>query len=294
MKAKKTLRRALSLALALVMVISLVPAMNTKAATTKKSLTLYVGEAIYYTDYGKVKSVSSSSKSVVSVAKDKKNNTHANITPKKAGKATVTIKTVYGTHKLTITVKKLNFKVSMKDLGNGNILVSVKNNTSQIFDSVKVAYSLVDMYGNEVARDYITVSALIPDLVSYGTISYSRSTFTPDIESCAAKVVYADRSINYKYTNRGSKVSKKVTSENDQSSYLEVNVTLKNTISDNVSGYCYLQVYDCDNNLIGIEKRSVYLRGNSIETYKFTLFKSNYPAFDHYTISNRLYSYVRK
>ena len=62
---KKLGKKLMTLVVALAMIATVIPVVNAEAATTKK-MTLYVGEAVYFTDYGKVSSVTSSKKSVVS------------------------------------------------------------------------------------------------------------------------------------------------------------------------------------------------------------------------------------
>lgn len=76
---KKWMKKLLTLCLALTMVVSVIAPVTAEAKTRTKSITLYKGEAIYVTDYSKVKSASSSKKSVVKVEKDKKDNTHTNV-----------------------------------------------------------------------------------------------------------------------------------------------------------------------------------------------------------------------
>lgn len=293
-KKSLVLKRAMSLVLALVMVLTLIPPMTSQAATKKKNITLYVNEGIYYTDYSKVKSVKSSNKSIVSVKKNKENQNQALLTPKKPGKATVTVKTAYGTHKLTITVKKLAFKVSMKDLGNGSILLSVKNNTKQIFDNVVVNYSLYDISGNEVERNSVKVYSSMPDKTSYATITYNKNSYTLHPEIGGAAVVYGDRSINHSYANRCSSVSVKVTNEEPSNYSLDVTATIKNNYKDTVTGTVYLLLYDSFDNLIGAERYYAYLRANSIESHAFHIYSSTYPDYDHYKIVTRFYSQKRK
>lgn len=154
---KKMMKRLVSFVVALAMIATVIPVVNAEAATTKK-MTLYVGEAVYFTDYGKVSSVTSSKKSVVSAAKDKENNTHANLKAKKAGTSTVTVKTKYGTTKIKVTVKKLAFDVKLTQLSEGSVLVSVKNNTKQAFDYANVTYTLKGADGEILEKDKKLIS----------------------------------------------------------------------------------------------------------------------------------------
>ena len=48
---KQTMKRLVTFCLAVAMMLSLFPAMTAKAATKTENLTLYVGEAIYVTNY---------------------------------------------------------------------------------------------------------------------------------------------------------------------------------------------------------------------------------------------------
>ncbi|MCR4956375.1 MAG: hypothetical protein K6A30_06800 [Lachnospiraceae bacterium] len=292
MKKTNTLKRVAALVLALVMVFSMVPAMPSKAASTR-SVTLYVGEAIYYTNYNKVRSTKSSKKSVASVSKDSSNNTHANIRAKKAGKATLTIRTTAGTQKIKVTVKKLNVTASLKDLGNGYVMITVKNHTKQIFESLTVGYALTDTSGNIVLKDTVNVYNVLPGKTSYTKVYYNQRAYSLNINTSAAVVghsTYGSRSINYKYTNRSSKVKASVTDRTSDSSSISFNVTTKNKTSASVSGSNYILLYDASNNVIGVENRSFYLRSHATDTTKITIYTSTYKNYDHYKILTRAYS----
>ena len=54
---KQTMKRLVTFCLAVAMMLSLFPAMTAKAATKTENLTLYVGEAIYVTNYYDVISI---------------------------------------------------------------------------------------------------------------------------------------------------------------------------------------------------------------------------------------------
>ena len=85
---KKFMKQLMASAFVCAMIIALLPAI-VQAKTTKKSITLYKGEAIYYTDYTTVKSVKSSNAKVAKASKDKSADYKTNIVAKKAGKTTV-------------------------------------------------------------------------------------------------------------------------------------------------------------------------------------------------------------
>lgn len=289
-KRKLLATRVCSFVLALLMVLTLVPAKQAQAATKKKNLTLYVGESIYYTDYYKVKKVSTSKKSIVSVSKDKQYNYRTNMTAKKPGKATVTIKTTRGTHKLNITVKKFDLSVSMKDMGHGYILVSVKNNTKQIFDSAYIAYSIVDLTGAEVALDSVRVNSLLPGKTSYATISYNQYSYTPDMTNSKAKAYAPDRYPNHSYTVRSSKIETNISNEILDSSSISFNLTYKNRSTSSIRGNVFVLFYDKNDNVIGLQTRSLYLNAGAADTSKITGYLNLMDGYDHYKIITRAYS----
>ncbi len=295
-KRKGYTKRLCALALALLMVISLIPAMPTQAAKTKtKKVTMYVGEAFYYTNYSKVKKISCSKKSVVSAKKDSKNPSHTDLVAKKAGSAKVTIKTQYGTMKLNVTVKKFSMSVSMKDCGKGTILVSVKNNTKQIFDSATVAYSIADVNGTEVLRDTVRVRSLLPGKVSYTTISYNQYSVTPCIEHSIAKVGLPNRNPNYSYSNISSKVKLTETNFKEDTSSLSFTLTMKNNSSKTANGQIFILLYDEFDNVIGMAvPRSVYLTGKSVNSTTVNIYFNLVNGYDHYKILTRTYSSVYK
>ena len=97
---KQTMKKLVTFCLAVVMIITLLPAVPTKAATKTENLTLYVGEAIYVTNYYDVTKVTSSNKKVATVS------SKGAVKGIKAGKAVITVSANGVSKKVTITVKK--------------------------------------------------------------------------------------------------------------------------------------------------------------------------------------------
>lgn len=293
MNAKKPMklffRRIAATMLALAMVISLLPAAPVQAATQTKSMTMYVGEAFSYTDYSTVKSTSSSKKSVVSVKKDSSNPKYAIFTAKKAGNATLTIKTKNGTTKIKVTVKKLDMTVTMKDLGNGYIYVSVKNNTKQVFEDVTVNYSLADADGNEVKADDVRIYTLLPGKTSYNTISYNNYSYSVDVANSKAVVSEVDRSPSRSYKDVSSKIKATVSDESGDDSVV-VSITTKNNYSDYASGNNFILIYNAEDQVIGCTSRSFYLKSKASDTTSVTLYLNLYPGYDHYKVITRGYN----
>ncbi|SFQ47129.1 hypothetical protein SAMN02910358_02320 [Lachnospiraceae bacterium XBB1006] len=289
MKTCNVTKRIAAAFLAIVMVITLIPATPANAAS-KKKLTMFVGESFYVTNYTKVKSVKTSKKSVVKVKKDRSANYKAILIAKKAGKATVTVRTQRGTMKYAVTVKKLNFKVSAKNLGNGNVLLTVTNKTKQIFDSVKVRYTVKDSNGNVIARESVNVYSLIP-----GKASYAKAYFTlgsgVTVSSCTGGVISVERYPNRAYKNRSSKVNVKAINEQNNGSEVSFQINAVNNSSARVSGNAFILVEDAANNIIDVMSYSIYLQEHAVDSsITKRIYKNLCPDYDHYKIVVRAYS----
>jgi hypothetical protein len=214
-----------------------------------------------------IKSVSSNKKSVAPAAKDKTSTYKAQITAKKAGKATVTIKTTGGTVKYNVTVKKLDVTADFTDIGNGYLLIKAKNNTKQTFTTVELKYTLKDASGEVMEETTTPVYDVVAGKTVYKKISYNQSTFTPDLSQCSVKAVSDYRSTNAKYTNASSKVTTTVTDERDVTGRsIKFTIKHKNTLKQTVSGNVYILVYDADGNLVDENSRSFYLKSKATDT----------------------------
>lgn len=279
---KKWMKKLLTLCLALTMVVSVIAPVTAEAKTRTKSITLYKGEAIYVTDYSKVKSASSSKKSVVKVAKDKKDNTHTNVYALKAGKSTVTVKTKYGTTKYVITVKNTNFTVELKDMGSGNVLLCVKNNTKQTFDEIAITYSLKDEAGNVFDKDTVTIYDSVPGKWNYKIIYYSSYTYSADVAQSSGKVVALSHNPLRKYTNQSSKV--KVSSKEDGDKLV---LKTSNKSKSDVSGYNYILFYDESGRIIDMKSDLIYLKAGAMNSSSVSL---PYEGYDHYEVQTAAYS----
>lgn len=245
----------------------------------------WCGEAIYFTDYSKVKSVSSSKKSIVKVEKDKERNTHANLYAKKTGKSVVTIKTGSGTTKYNVTVKKLDVSVKMSDMGGGNILLTVKNNTKQTFDDVTIEYTLKDPDGNVFDKEQVNVYDVVAGKTVYKSIYYSAYTYSVDIEQSSGKAVSASHNPSKKYKNQSSNISVSDKIDGDK-----LILTTKNKAKNvNVSGCNYILFYDASGKVIDLMTSSLYLKAGEVDTSSKSLYGVEY---DHYVIKSVGYSYT--
>ena len=285
----KIMKKLLCACLALAMLITIIPPVTAEAAT--KSLVLYKGEELQYTNYYTVKSVSSSKKSVISISKDKKKDYYANIKAKKTGKSTITIKTKYNTTKYNVTVKKMNFKVTYKQLASDKVLMCVKNNMKSTFEDVKFTYTLRDASGAVVQKKEIIVSDILPGKTSYTTIS----TYGTEVDAsqCSAKFAQSSREPLTKYASLNSKVKSSVKEKNGDG-YIEFSVKLKNNSKSSARGSVFMLLYDSDNNIIGLKNFTVYgLDAGNVKTEQIRVYNSSYSEFasyNHYKIIPALYS----
>jgi hypothetical protein len=272
-----------SMCLAFVMAFVLLQPLSVQAATKSKSLTLYKGEEIYVSNYSTVKSVSSSKKSVATVAKDKQYDTHANITAKNTGKSTVTVKTKSGTVKYNVTVKKLDIKGTLTDMGDGNLLLAVKNNTKQTFTAITVTYTLKDESGEIIKKDTKTISDVVAEKTAYSTVSYDARSYSIDLSQCSVKAENDSRSLSATYKNASSKVTTTIERE-DASGTLKLSIKSKNTLKDNaVSGYNYIRIYDENGDLVYLIASSLYLKGGAVDTVTRSAYFSSDTDTSQYT-----------
>lgn len=284
----KTLcKRLLALTLSLIMIGTLVPAIDVAAASTKK-VTLFKGEVLQVTDFSDVKSVSSSKKSVASVKKDSKQSYYANITAKKAGTATVKIKTKRSTITYKITVKNLSFSYSFKKMGNDYILLTMKNKTSTTFDSITVRYTLKDNSGNVVEVKDAFIDDFLGKKTAYKSIIVSDAS-SISLDSCSVKLISDSRSLSAKYKDESKNIS--YTDTFDPATG-KLKLAIKNQSSNTCQGVVDILFYDSDNNLLGHSSRSYYLKSKNKDTLEITLYGGYQVTVDHYELKVRGYSKI--
>ena len=226
---KITKKSLLSLVMALAIILSVcVVSVPAEAASKKtKKVTLFVGEQLtVYPIGGSLKKVKSTKKKVCAV---KKKSGNALLTAKKAGKATVNIKTTGGSFKYIVTVKKNPFKIYYQPMENG-LLVSVKNTSSTFFRGVDVVATLCDKNGNPLNQKSAYVSYLGKGQTGYDSI-YSYDT-SVDLSKTKFKISRWSRDLDYKSTNYSSKVNVK----NIQGTSSSGNKEIKFSANCNYSG----------------------------------------------------------
>ncbi len=290
------MRRVVSICLTLAMALTVLAAVPAQAAT-KKSITLYKGEGIYYTDYTAVKSVKSSNSKVVTAKKDKSADYKTNLLAKKAGKSTVSIRTKSGSHKVTVTVKNAKFTPEILSCNAGGyVLISVKNNNKDTFDKVAIKYTIKSSDGSVIAEKEDTVSYLLAGKTAYTSVYVGSSNLeNVSLAQSTVKVTdYARTWIGYTYKDVSAKVkcTAEVTEETDSS--LSYNIKEKNTTKENVSGKLYTMIYDADNHLIGVESSSLYLNKQETKTLTYGyISKRYYPNYDHMKLVVHAYAVER-
>lgn len=282
----KTWKKVVSVCLMLALVVSLVPVTKTEAKNKTTKDTLLVGEKVTYSIYGgKIKSVSTSKKSVATV---KKSGYKVMVTAKKKGSASIKIKTTNGTLTYKLTVKKNSFSYSMKKMTDGGILVTIKNNSGVYMDSAKFQYTLKNADGAVVESDTVSVYYMIPGKLAYAQIYYNKYSFDPDVSRCTLAMVdhYRNLTSSYKYTNRTSSIKYSLNEAGSNKT-----ITFSNTSKVTISGKADIFYKDAAGNVIDYDSASLYLSAKGVYT------KNLYPPTGGYAsiqIIPRAYSMTRK
>lgn len=292
-KIKCNTKRLAAFCLAVAMVITMLPATVAEAATN--SMTMYVGEALSFTTYSKVSKVTSSKSKIVKAAKNKENDIYADLTAKKVGKSTVTVKAKNGTSKLNITVKKLDMPVGIVSIAGGYVTFAIRNKTAQTFDKIQFKYTLKNAAGEIIKQDTELVHDVIAKKTAYESVYIGKEQAELlDLASCAAKVTGIAHDPRYIYKNVSSKVTATVKDEKEEANSIEFSVTVKNTTNQTVNGYYYVMIYDAADKLIGVDKRSIYLSKKATNTSTTNyISKYSYPTYDHYKIDVQAFYSVR-
>lgn len=246
MMKKKTLKTVLAM-LVMVMAFSFA-GITAEAATKTKKMTLYVGEKFTYSyvGMGTIKSVKSNKSSVV--AAKKKSGKYNEMTAKKKGSATVTVKGTKGTYKYKITVKsKPSFNVKLEPRSDGYVTVKVNNKSTVYCDNIKVYLSFKNAAGQEVTTETAYLFYLgakksgADEVYPYPNkgIDYSKTTY---------KIVY-DRDPDKTYSDYTKKVKFSTSKKNGK-------VTVKTSITYKKKNYVYagwtLYFYDAKGNVVSV------------------------------------------
>lgn len=247
-----------------VMVMTICITGFTSEAKTKTSkLTLIVGEKLQYSyiGMGTLKSVKSNKKKIVSA---KKSSGKAVMQAKKAGKATVTVKGTRGTWKYNITVKKPSFDVRISPFDD-YALVSVKNNTSEYFDSIEVLLTFKDANGNPLGQktvytNYVGSKKTAVDKVylTYDNVDLSKTSYSVSFR----------RNVDYKYKNYDKKVNWSPRQEGNK-----VYVTVSTSYKGKGGVYAGFNVvfYDANGNIISYsyDNYEYLYKNKKIDTTEF-------------------------
>ena len=280
-------KRVLTVCLAFIMVLTVLPAVPAQAAT--ENVTMYVGEKTFYHAHGIISGATSTKTGIVEVAKNTKHSGYSEIemVAKKPGKSTVTVKTNNGTEKVNVTVKKLNMPVKVKHLSPSKITLVVENRTNKVFETVEISYTLRDADGNVLEEDKKELKAfdMCAKKTSYASIYVGKYRNQIDAASCTAKVTYLESYPVTVYKDVSKKVKATISDEKEQDGTIHYNVNLKNEYNDGVKGVCYIMLYDKDDKLIGVEYQMIVLgkKGTNGATMKRqSLFlRATYPTYDH-------------
>ena len=294
----KVMKKLLCACLALAMLITVIPPVTAAQAATKtEKMILYKGE-VYSVSLllGKLKSVSSNKKSVASVKKD---SGKAIITAKKTGKATVTLKTNRGNFKYVVTVKKFDVTAKLSDMGNGYMLLTVKNNTKQTLTSIDVDYKIVDDQGNTKKTDKKMVSDVVAGKTVYTTVTYDSYNYSVDETKCTAKAspysgYGGGRSASVKYKNVGSSIETTVDEDTSEADTVKLTIQSKNKQKkDSASVDYYVLIYNSMDQVIGMRIVPFYLKAGKMDTRDLKIdTKYVYKDYARYKVVTVAYSTI--
>jgi hypothetical protein len=279
---KKYGQKLVSMCLVLAMLLAMVPVVNTQAATTKtktKTKTLTVGDVITVSCNGKVKSISSSKKSIVTAKKYDGHYTadgeyytkKVKIVAKKVGSTTLTIKTSASTYKYTIKVKKLDITAKLSYMGENNekLLLTVKNNSKDTFDAVDLTYTLKDETGWVIKKDKKVVFDVAAGKTVYAYIDYDESWADGvilDLSKSTVEATGQGRNIDSTYTDVSKKVKTTVEPEWDGTT-VTFSIKAKNPTSHLTYGYYYIRIFDEDGCTVDLISGSLYLEAGATKSY---------------------------
>lgn len=288
----KLTKRILSLCLALAMIVTILPPVTAQAATKTEKMTLYKGEVVNVYPLGTLKSVSSNKKAVASVKKD---GSKAVITAKKVGKATISLKTNRGTLKYAVTVKKLDITATLSDMGNGYMLLKVKNNTKQTFTYVDIDYTIKNDQGATIKTDTKSVSGVVAGKTVYDYVYYDSYNYTVDETLCSAKAVADTRSLEAKYKNVTSSVKTSIDEDTSEEDTIKLTFKSKNTQKkDTAYVEHYVLIYNSMDQVIGLKTVSFYLKAGKLDTGNTKIDTSRYSYYKdyaYYKVVTVAYSY---
>jgi hypothetical protein len=245
--------------------------------------------------------VTSSDKTIVKASKDSDLKFALDLTAKKKGTATITIKykDIKGksqSTKLKVTVKKASITCKAEPLADGYVLFTLNNKTKQTFDRAYIKYDLKDSNGETMkSEEDVYVTDLVAGKTAYYEVYVGKDK---DIDYSASKVSVTalTHDPNYTYTVCTSKNIKIVaTNETEDEKKVTFTIKQKNATSQTLDGKYYILIYDADDNIIGMDDSSIYLSKKETKTnsYETSIYKSTYPTYDHYKIVINAY-YMKK
>jgi hypothetical protein len=176
----------------------------------------------------------------------------------------------------------------------GELLLTVKNNTKQTFDSVTLSYTLKGADGDVITKDTKTIYDVVAGKTVFSYLSYDNRNYTLDLSQCTVKAAGDSRSISYTYTDASKKVKTTVTPEWDGSN-IKFSIKSKNTDKTHtVSGYNYIRVYDEDGNLVDLISDSIYLKAGAVNsTTRSSYFSSSIDTSGYtYKVTTVAYYYT--
>ena len=290
---KNVLKKIALIMLAVSMTVPAASALGIPEATVaeaaSQNMTLYVGEKY---DITSANSVKSNKKNIVKTGTDKSSGyVQHYMIAKKAGKAVVTVKSKYGntTTKYNVTVKKNPVKASLSMTGykNPEVLITLKNSSSQIFETATVKYTLKKSDGSVFEEKEVTVYNILGKKSAYKTISLSSSADF-DLSVSDVKVTGVYHNPNRKYVDASSKV--KVSAEDTTAAKeVESSLTVKNSVGKSVSGNVYYLLKNSSDEIIGVTSYSQYLQKKATETNTHSIYVDMYPGYDHYDMVGTFY-----
>ena len=183
-----------------------------------------------------------------------------------------------------ITVEEPSFRIRVVPMTKDAALITIKNNTDQTFEALKLAYQLVGMDGTVLAEGERITGASIAGRTIYLSVALEDpSAVDAKASQKQLHVTPYSRLLQYTYTDRSQDVRKKITDQVTGGTK-RIQVQVENPTEELVFATAFVRFYNAQDKLTSLVVRRFSVGAEGSNSFRVQAGTLQDPDYDHYSV----------
>lgn len=256
------------------------------AGTRRKPtpMKIYVGESLLFEKEEEILAWKISDESVLAAEREVGSSARMTLRAEKPGSVKAYFVTESGADWYRITVEEPSFRIRVVPMTKNAVVITIKNNTDQTFEALKLAYQLVGTDGTVLAEGERITGASIAGRTIYLSVALEDPSAVD--AKASQKLLQAtpySRLLQYTYTDMSQEVQKKV-ADQVTGGTKRIQVQVENPTEELVFATAFVRFYNAQDRLTSLVVRRFSVGAEGSNSFRVQAGTLQDPDYDHYSV----------